>query len=171
VRVLGDQKQPYDDMHTLLAQIECCLNSRPLVKLTDDPLDLEALTPGHFLVGTSLKAVPDRNYENIACNRLTMWQQTQKRFQQIWKRWHVEYLHTLQTRTKWLRPPVKLQKHQLVLILEEHQPPMRWPMARIHDLHPGKDGVVRVVTLQTAKGFVTRPVAKICILPLFSRIK
>ncbi|XP_053698957.1 uncharacterized protein LOC128745921 [Sabethes cyaneus] len=48
VRVLGEHKLAYDDMQTLLAQIECCLNSRSLIKLTDGPSDIQTLTPGHF---------------------------------------------------------------------------------------------------------------------------
>ncbi|XP_055629831.1 uncharacterized protein LOC129770782 isoform X3 [Toxorhynchites rutilus septentrionalis] len=166
VRVLGERKLAFDDMETLLTQIECCLNSRPLTKLTDDPSDLEPLTPGHFLVGTSLQSVPECNFENIPFNRLYQWQQAQKMFQDIWKRWQAEYLSCLQPRTKWCKPPVKLQKNQLVLIKNENTSPMRWPTARIVDLHPGKDGVVRVVTLKTAQGVLTRPVAEICLLPI-----
>ncbi|XP_062534626.1 uncharacterized protein LOC134203792 [Armigeres subalbatus] len=94
VRVLGDRKLAFDDMETLLVQIEGCLNSRPLMKLSDDPTDLEALTPGHFLVGSSLQSVPDVEYDSIPMNRLYQWQQIQKMLQDVWKRWHVEYLHS-----------------------------------------------------------------------------
>lgn len=103
-RVLGPHILAFDDTETLLAQIECCLNSRPLVPISDDPSDFEALTPGHFMIGSSLKAVPDVDYSAIPFNRLCHWQQTQKIFQDIWRRWHTEYLSTLQPRTKWLKP-------------------------------------------------------------------
>ncbi|EFN69637.1 hypothetical protein EAG_00358, partial [Camponotus floridanus] len=46
-RVVGDAKLTYEEMATLLAQVESCLNSRPLQPMSDDPEDLEALTPGH----------------------------------------------------------------------------------------------------------------------------
>ncbi|XP_055622170.1 uncharacterized protein LOC129765767 [Toxorhynchites rutilus septentrionalis] len=167
-RVLGPRVLAYDDMETLLAQIECCLNSRPLTPLSDDPSDLAPLTPGHFLVGSELKAVPDVNLDSVQYNRLTQWQQTQKMFQEIWNRWHLEYLATLQPRAKWCNPPVHIEKNRLVIIKEENISPMRWPTGRIHELHPGKDGVVRVVTLQTARGFIIRPIAKLCLLPVFS---
>lgn len=166
VRVLGTSTLAPDDMETLLSQIECCLNSRPIVPLTDDPTDFEVLTPGHFLVGSALKAVPDADVSEIACNRLTKWQQVQKKLQIIWKRWHMEYLSTLQPRTKWLNPPIALQKGQLVLLMDEKSPPMVWPTARIEELHPGSDGNTRVVTLRTAHGCYTRPVNKICLLPI-----
>lgn len=42
---------------------------------------------------------------------------------------------------------------------------MRRKMGRIHELHPGEDGVVRVVTVKTATNLLQRPVAKLCVLP------
>jgi len=60
-RVLGDSTLTYEEMATLLAEIEACLNSRPMSPLSDDPEDLAALTPGHFLVGTALTAMPEPN--------------------------------------------------------------------------------------------------------------
>lgn len=50
-RVLGNQTFTLEEMMTTLCQIEACLNSRLLYKLTDDPIDLEVLTSNHFLIG------------------------------------------------------------------------------------------------------------------------
>lgn len=166
VRVLGTHTLPPDEMETLLTQIECCLNSRPIVPLSDDASDFEALTPGHFLVGSSLKAIPDKNLTDISSNRLRNWQQTQKMFQLIWRRWQDEYLSTLQPRTKWYNSPVSIKQNQLVLLRDENSPPMSWPMARIIELHPGADGVIRVVTVRTPTGRYVRPVTKLCLLPI-----
>ena len=38
--------------------------------------------------------------------------------------------------------------------------PTKWPLAKIIEVHPGKDGKVRVVTVKTAKGIYRRPVVK-----------
>ncbi|XP_055590754.1 uncharacterized protein LOC129742843 [Uranotaenia lowii] len=136
VRVVRDHSLLFDDMQTLLNQIECCLNSRPLVPVSDDPTDFEPLTPGHFL--------------------------------DLWRRWHLEYLTKLQPRSKWVHSPVTIKENQLVLLKEENIPPMRWPTARVIQTHPGEDGIIRVVTLRTPKGSCTRPVSKICLLPIAS---
>lgn len=135
VRVLGKNTLSHDDMETLLCQIESCLNSRPLVALSDDPSDFEPLTPGHFLTGSALKAVPDADYTEIAVNRLSRWHHVQKLYQQLWKRWHLEYLSTLQPRSKWLSPPVQIKENQLVIVRDENSPPMHWPTARIVQTH------------------------------------
>ncbi|XP_025264299.1 uncharacterized protein LOC112637854 [Camponotus floridanus] len=58
-RVIGEATLTYEEMATLLTQMEACLNSRPLQPLTDDPDDLAALTPGHFIIGAPLVAVPE----------------------------------------------------------------------------------------------------------------
>ncbi len=43
----------------MLAQIEACVNSRPLISLPCDDDSVEALTPGYFLMGCPIKALPD----------------------------------------------------------------------------------------------------------------
>ncbi|XP_029177147.1 uncharacterized protein LOC114945202 [Nylanderia fulva] len=57
-RVIGDTLLTYEEMNTLLIQIEAVLNSRPLSALSDDPTDVSALTPGHFLIGSPLYRSP-----------------------------------------------------------------------------------------------------------------
>ncbi|XP_055622523.1 uncharacterized protein LOC129766091 [Toxorhynchites rutilus septentrionalis] len=166
LRILGRSSVSYEDFTTLLAQVEGCLNSRPLTSLTDDPTDLQPLTPAHFLVGSSLQALPDQQYTCIPSNRLAHWQQIQQQLQNFWRRWHLEYLAQLQARVKNWHPPVNIEPGRLVIIVDENQPSMKWKMARIHQVHPGNDGIVRVVTLRTSSGYLKRPVTKICLLPV-----
>jgi len=51
------RKYTFEELSTLLARIEACLNSRPLSPMSEDPTDLLALTPGHFLVGGPLLSI------------------------------------------------------------------------------------------------------------------
>ncbi|GFV93771.1 integrase catalytic domain-containing protein [Trichonephila clavipes] len=59
-------------------QIEAVFISRPICPLSNDPNDVETLTPAHFLVGSSLVAVPDPDYTEIPMNRLSRWQLVQR---------------------------------------------------------------------------------------------
>lgn len=49
----------YEEMSTLLSQIEATLNSRPLYQMSSDPNDLSPLTPAHLIIGHSLTTPPD----------------------------------------------------------------------------------------------------------------
>ncbi|XP_055615394.1 uncharacterized protein LOC129761685 [Toxorhynchites rutilus septentrionalis] len=167
LKEIGKVSITYENMLTLLAQIEMCLNSRPLTVLPSDPSDLEALTPGHFLVGSNLQAIPEAFLQNIPENRLDHWQQTQKHLKRIWSRWYPEYLQQLQTRAvKTNKAPIVLQPGQVVIIKDDCLPPAQWPLGKIVKVHPGKDGIVRVVILRTSSAEnVVRPTAKIALLP------
>ncbi|XP_076248135.1 uncharacterized protein LOC143187841 [Calliopsis andreniformis] len=57
-RTLGEFTPTGEEMQTLLCKIEASLNSRPIAPLTDDPDDYASLTPGHFLTGGPLNAIP-----------------------------------------------------------------------------------------------------------------
>lgn len=164
-RVMGDTVLTLPEFITLSTQVEAMLNSRPLTPLSSDPSDLTALTPGHFLIGTALAAIPERNVSEVPLNRLKHWQLTQSFHQRIWQRWSLEYIHMLQQRSKWTSSKNNIKIGDLVLV---HTPsaPLTWPLARVTGTHPGKDGIVRVVDLKTATGHLTRPVVKIFPLPL-----
>jgi hypothetical protein len=164
-RVIGEQSLTFEEMSTVLAQVEACLNSRPLCPLTTDPNDLSALTPGHFLIGKPLTAVADPDLSHLKINRLSRWQLVQRMTQEFWKRWHAEYLTQLQQRHKWMKKGTNIKVGDLVLIKDENACPQKWSMGRIAFVHPGKDDIVRAVTIKTSTGTITRPIVKLCLLP------
>lgn len=160
-RIIGDQILTYEELNTVLAQIEGCLNSRPLCPITEDPEELNFLTPAHFLTGGSNVTL----YETETDLR-TRWQLTQKIVQDLWQRWRSEYLTQLSARSKWLVVDQNIKLDEVVIIHDANLPPGKWLMGRVVELHPGSDSHVRVVTLKTKNGFLKRPVTKISILPV-----
>ncbi|XP_076549197.1 uncharacterized protein LOC117611418 [Osmia lignaria lignaria] len=171
-RVIGDQRLTFEELYTFLTQVESCLNSRPISPLSVDPHDTNPLTPGHFLIGDALCALPDTDLRDVAVNRLNRYQLIQQMFQHFWQRWHKEYLHQMQQKWKW-RTTSQQQPAvgTLVIIKEDNSPPLRWCLGRVVQTHKGKDGVIRVVTVRTADATYKRPITKICILPIEDNLK
>ncbi|XP_054260025.1 uncharacterized protein LOC128984709 [Macrosteles quadrilineatus] len=95
IRVIGQQTLSLEEFSTLITRIEGMMNSRPITPLSSDPSDLEALTPGHFLVGGPLMTPLEPDLRSIPINRLKRWQVVQQFSQHIWARWQKEYLYTL----------------------------------------------------------------------------
>jgi hypothetical protein len=156
----------FEEMYTLLAMIEACLNSRPITPLSNDPHDLTSLTPGHFLIGTPLTAPAEDNIREVPTNRWTRYQLITQMRQHFWRRWSQDYLHTLQQRTKWRSTPNDGPTvGALVILKEDNTPPLHWPLGRITELHPGQDGKCRVVSVKTVRGVFKGPIIKICPVP------
>ncbi|XP_029676962.1 uncharacterized protein LOC115243847 [Formica exsecta] len=164
-RIIGEATLTFEEFSTFLTQVETCLNSRPLHALSDDPDDFTALTPGHFLIGAPLLAVPEPSRTEQRDTHISRWQLVQKMRDHFWQRWSREYLHGLTFRPKWLGPEVAPNIGTLCLLRSETTLPSRWPLARIIKLHPGGDDVVRVVTIRTPTIELIRPLTKLVLLP------
>lgn len=165
-RTVANSHFTYDELYTTLTRIEACLNSRPLTPLSNDPSDLSVLTPAHFLIGSSLQALPEYSCLDVPTTHLNRWQRVQQVVQQIWSRWSKEYPCQLQQRTKWLSSKgVSLKFGMLVLIKDNNLPPLHWQRGGVIDIHPGNDGVIRVATVQTIAGQVKWAVRLLCPLP------
>jgi len=72
-KVVGNQVHTLEELTTLITRIEGVLNSRPLVAMSSDPNDLSVLTPGHFLIGQPIMAIPEHDISDIPQNRLKRW--------------------------------------------------------------------------------------------------
>ncbi|XP_045446867.1 uncharacterized protein LOC123655073 [Melitaea cinxia] len=165
-RVIGTSTLTYEEMSTVLAQIEACLNSRPLSRLDTDQGNVDILTPGHFLVGEPLINAPDHNYETSNISSLRRWQYTQRMSQEFWRKWSREYLNQFFHRYRWSAQTTQPKIGDIVLIKEDGLPPCRWIYGQIVKEHPGQDGISRAVTVRCKHSQIKRPVNKLCILPI-----
>ncbi|CAG9128513.1 unnamed protein product [Plutella xylostella] len=120
----------------------------------------DVLTPAHFLTGG-----PTLNFYDTEQDLRTRWYLSQKIFKDIWARWHTEYLTQLTARSKWSASRDNLNLNDVVIIHDANLPPGKWAMGRVVELHPGSDGLVRVVTLKTKNGYMKRPSVKLSVLP------
>ncbi|XP_036339567.1 uncharacterized protein LOC118748926 [Rhagoletis pomonella] len=73
-RSIMNARLTYEELTTVLVEIEAVLNSRPISPLSSDPSDYEALTPGHFITGSALKSLPERAIANNI-NLVNKWTQ------------------------------------------------------------------------------------------------
>ncbi|XP_047535030.1 uncharacterized protein LOC125075608 [Vanessa atalanta] len=166
LRVLGNARLTFEELYTVLVQIESILNSRPLSPISSDPNDLTPLTPGHFLVGRPLTALPTSSLINVNPNRLQRWELVEQLRQNFWIRWQKEYVSELQQRTKWKTSKGDLKEGTMVVIKDDALPPLKWSLGRVRRVFPGPDGVNRVADIETTKGLTRRAFNKICPLPI-----
>lgn len=165
-RIAGDHRLTPLELANVLSRIEGMLNSRPLMPLYSHSSEaIEVLTPGHFLIGKPMNAIPKGEREiHKNPSLLKGYEFCEYLVREFWERWSREYLQTLQQRGKWTTTSTNVKVGDIVLIREDGTFTQTWPMARVIDTFPGKDGLVRAVLLKTAKSTFRRPITKISIL-------
>jgi hypothetical protein len=67
-RIIGKALLTFEEFSTLMTQVEACLNSRPLIALSNEPNDPSYLSPGHCLIGAPLTPLPERDFTNTTMN-------------------------------------------------------------------------------------------------------
>jgi hypothetical protein len=127
---------------------------------------LQVLTPGHFLVGQSLLALPEPqlHIENHQVTR--KWKHIQYLKQQFWRKWSKNYLNQLQQRPKWQQIETNVKCDQIVVIKEDNLPPSSWLLGRVIKVYEGTDSLVRVADIKTKNSILTRPIHKLCVIPI-----
>ncbi|XP_047736055.1 uncharacterized protein LOC125177755, partial [Hyalella azteca] len=128
-----------EEFGTLMCEVEAILNNRPLTPVSDNPDDLEALTPNHLLLlNAGVTFPPGLFCKSDACSK-KRWKQVQYLADLFWTRWRREYLTLLQTRQKWTNVKRSVQPGDLVLVSDNQLPRNQWPLGRIVEIRPGDD--------------------------------
>ena len=116
--ILKEQAPKEEVLITVLAEIEYSINSRPLTYVSLDPRDGEALTPNHFLIGTSSGEVNLGRSDNADKCPKKQLKLAQSYADAFWKRWLREYLPSLIPRQKWTDDDDPIKIDDIVLIVD-----------------------------------------------------
>lgn len=163
LKALYKRKVTEDELMSVLAEIEMRVNNRPITYMDGDLDKLSALTPSHLLYGRRLKPMPteledkqndpdyidvdslNKRYEYL-CKILKHWETV----------WSKEYLSSLRERFYGAREPCQERKLQVgdIVLVQTDGARIKWPMGKITNIHPHKDGNVRVVEV-LSKGIRT----------------
>jgi len=160
------KKQMMDDegLATLMCEVEAIINARPLTKVSDDPRDMNALTPNHLLIMKANQSFPPGVFNKSDQYSQRRWRQVQYMAELFWKRWVKEYLPILQVRQKWNKEKRNIAEGDIVLVVEQNIPRGEWPLGRVIGVHCGRDGLVRSARVKTMRSTLTRPINKLCFL-------
>ena len=163
-----------ESFRTLMTETEAIINSRPLtVDPACDPNDLQPISPMRILtLKSDVVFPPPGNFQrnDLYCRR--QWRRVQYLADQFWSRWRTEYLASLQARQKWTRKQRNFVVGDVVLVKDGEIFTKRngWPLARVEEVFPSKDGLVRKVRLRVAHkqadrtSSLIRPITKIVLL-------
>lgn len=131
-RVVSTVKLTFKEFTTIFTQIEACLNSRPLTPTnTADDDGIEVLTPGHFLVGRPLSALPDPQLSYRSVSLLRRWHLCQCLVRHFWQRWCNEYLSSINKYNNWRYPTKNVTVGDIVVLQESGLVPTKWPLGRV----------------------------------------
>ncbi len=138
-RIMGFIKFTFEELTTVLAQVEACLNSRLLVSTsTPDDDGIKVLTPGHFLIGQPLCALPDPPFSFRSTSLLRRWDLCQNLVRHFWQRWSSKYLTTLNKFNKWHHPSRNLTVGDIVILKEDSLVPTSGLWQKSLKYTPGK---------------------------------
>lgn len=155
-RVLGKSSVTYEEMITILYDCEAIINSRPITYMMDGDPSVAPLTPDMFLHELKEIGVPDLDEidKESLNNRMRY---LHKLKTDLRRRFRNEYLGLLVQKSS-SNNSAKLKIEEIVLVGHDNRKRLDWPLGKIIELMPGKDGECRLVKLQTSKGELLRPV-------------
>ena len=98
--VIGNRRLTDKLLQTTFCPVKMTHNNRPLASVSNDPLEMNAITPNNFLLGfrpSMLRSL----VENEDFDHRKRYVRAQSYADSIWKRWLDEYVPALSHRSKW----------------------------------------------------------------------
>ena len=160
--LLGNRSVTKDVLSTTMCLVEQKLDARPLTPVSSDAIDLEAITPNHFLIGNKNLFLPYPSGAEQFVDHRKLFQQTQAYADLIWDSFRKEYLTTLNSRKIWQTTTERsLQQDDLVWLVEDSDTRGYYNLCRITETFEGSDGVIRSAKIRTKDGYYKRPIVKL----------
>ncbi len=163
LKSIGKQVLNLEELSTVTTKIEAILNSRPLCQSLNNT---DYLTPGHFLIGSSLLELP--NTEKCAMPLSRRYNLLRQIINSFWSTWKRAYLNQLQVRNKWQTRQTNIEVGNVVALRDSNLPVLQWPLAKVVKVFKDHDNAVRSVEVLCKDRVVTRAVQQLVLLPVDS---
>ena len=167
-KTLAKARLSQEELATVLVEVECTLNSRPLTYEYNE-IGEEVLTPSHLMFGGRINPLPDLvdEPEEATGGReySARFKYLSTRLENFWNRWIKEFLTREFHRNKGREPITAPEVGDVVLVEDENSKRCEWKMGIIVELVKGRDSIVRGAKLKlVSKGrpmYLSRPVQKL----------
>ena len=164
-KMIGKSRLSYDELNTMLIEVESIINSRPISYLSTSDIE-EPLTPSHLMIGRCLLDLPDNlcfqeGHEGYVFD-ITVETLTRRMkylntvLNKFWKRWTCEYLLGLREShfhyAKKNRCSEEISIGDIVVIHNNKEPRGFWSLGKVEKTIPGRDGLVRSAVIRVYTG-------------------
>ena len=155
-KIIGRSNLHFEELNTVLIEVESVINCRPLTFVYDDCEGLSyALTPSHLLYGRRMASSPcSGHYEIVSTNdSLTRRSRNQKHvLNQIISCWRKDYLLSLREvrGIKRAGSGCTIKVGDIVILKDESVKRLFWKLARVIQLLKGSDGIARAALINVS---------------------
>ncbi|XP_021959017.1 uncharacterized protein LOC110854896 [Folsomia candida] len=158
-RMLGTAKLTRKELESCMASISYTINNRPLTTLTEDDEALIPLTPAMFMKDLPVAGLPEHD---LIVGRTIgeSYKKIQNLKRALRERFRKEYLANLVQHRSEKKTPTP-EVGDVVLVGQDNKKRFEWPLGRILEVYPGRDGNVRVAKVKTKLGSLLRPLQRL----------
>ena len=135
----------YDEMSTLLKEVESVVNSRPITYIYNDEV-VDPLSPSHLLIGKRSTQLPnDTLYVNDNDDRNRFRERLLSVFNQKWKKVYLSELQEYHITAHKSNQRDLVPEVGEVVLMKNTSPRSAWKLARVTNLYASRDGRIRSV--------------------------
>ncbi|XP_037047435.1 uncharacterized protein LOC119082120 [Bradysia coprophila] len=158
-KILGHNKLTKVELDTTICFVESLINARPLTYMSEDPDDLEPITPSAFIQEMSSSEYPEIGEITGKKIREKLRHMNQLK-EELRSRFRTEYLGQLMEKSK-SKIHYQFKVGEMAILQVDDKKRMDWPLVRIIELYPGNDNQIRVARLKTISGDLIRPLNRL----------
>jgi len=151
-----------EELLTAFVGAESLINSRPLTYQSSNAADCVPLTPNHFLFGQMGGQFAPQSVDTTPFHLCNRWRRVQELMRHFWQRWLKEWLPSLGSRKKWFQEQRELRVDDIVIVMSPETPRGQWPLGRITNVYPSRDGNIRSATVLVRGKKINRPITRLC---------
>ena len=168
---VGRSLLDFEELRTLMVEIEAVINNRPLTYMYDDENGITyPLTPSDPIYGRQLSTSPNSKHFNVISTNKALTKKARHHFRLLEnfnRQWQKEYLLSLRenyyVKKQKGKPAPVLAQGDVVLVKEEGTARCWWKLAKIVELIYSKDNAVRAARVKVISSdravTLRRPVA------------